>query len=324
MKFVILSYMDNNEPRILFQSPPMIDEEVLDKTPLLMNIHKEEDFYIEPFGDYCSGNLLFSVPNTAEPNKKEVLQISIVISEGAINGTMAQELLNGFKKEALKIDEIFKAFYIRTNMYPDSQDKFNALRNLVFNFEKSFPEENVMQTTFTKNVLLFVFGLEQAGKTTIIKTLRNEAVDEVLPTINVEVSNVALKDFCLILYDAPGQVKFKELWQPYLNMNLSGLVFVLDVVHRMKYETAKEILFEIATDRRLLDLPLLVLFNKTDLVEPNIDILVQSMELNKFVKRPIKWFITSGIQNKNIIEAFTWLAQEISRIRKESSSLVVE
>ena len=77
MKFVILSYMDNNEPRILFQSPPMIDEEVLDKTPLLMNIHKEEGFYIEPFGDYCSGNLQFSVPNTAEPNKKEILQISI-------------------------------------------------------------------------------------------------------------------------------------------------------------------------------------------------------------------------------------------------------
>jgi len=221
--------MEIDGPRILVQSPPMIDEEVLDKTPLLMNIHKEEGFYIEPFGEYCSGNLIFSVPNTADPNKKEYLQISIVISKGIVNGTMAHELLNSFKKEAQKIEDIFKAFYIKTNTYPDSPDKFNALRNLVFNFEKSFPEENVMKKTFTKNVLLLVFGLEQVGKTTAIKILRKEATEDVLPTINVEVSNVTLKDLCLIIYDSPGQAKFRDLLAPYLNMELDGLVFVVDV-----------------------------------------------------------------------------------------------
>ncbi len=205
--------------------------------------------------------------------------------------------------------------YVKIEKFPDSLEKFNALRSLLFNFNKSFPEENVLQQA-TKSGRVFIFGLELAGKTTLIKQLKNEDITVIPPTINVAVTKALLQDLCLIIYDAPGQTNLKDLWVPYLKRDLDGLVFVMDVVHRMKYPAAKEVLFDIATNRNLLTVPLLILFNKKDLFQPNIDILIQDLELNKFHGRPIKWFLTSALNGDNVQEAFLWLAEEISKKKR--------
>lgn len=313
MKFVILSYLGEQGPRILFQDPGLIDEEVIDKVPLFLNLHQEPGLYVEPFDNYCSANLIFTLPNEEKGGKKEYLQISIIITKGAIDPDFSRELLLGFKDELLKIGHVYKALSSNIKKDEVSREKFDAIRNLVLKFGKSFPVENVLKKKNTQNAKIFVFGLDNAGKTTIINRLKQQKVQEVLPTLEVEISKTLFEEFCIIIYDAPGQEQFRGLWKPYLNMELDALVFVMDIVHRINYPPSKELLFEIASHRNVLHLPLLIIFNKIDLVQPNIDVLAQELDLSKFTNRPVKWFPTSAINNKNITEAFAWLVNEISK-----------
>ncbi|MFX1495030.1 MAG: PAS domain S-box protein, partial [Promethearchaeota archaeon] len=70
---------------------------------------------------------------------------------------------------------------------------------------------------------------------------------------------------------------------------------------------------EIVGMPELSELPLLILFNKIDLEEePNINELVDDMGLKKLGKMPMKFFLTSGINNINIDEAFNWLSLKIA------------
>ena len=94
-----------------------------------------------------------------------------------------------------------------------------------------------------------------------------------------------------------------KLWKPYLK-DQDGLIFVLDVHDKLKFPDARALLHEIAGKPELSELPLLIMFNKVDLGEPNIEDLVEAMGLKRLGKRPIKYFLTSGIKNKNVDEIF--------------------
>ncbi|MFX1490295.1 MAG: PAS domain S-box protein, partial [Promethearchaeota archaeon] len=59
-------------------------------------------------------------------------------------------------------------------------------------------------------------------------------------------------------------------------------------------------------------LPLLILFNKIDYQHPDIKELEKAMGIKKLGKRPMKSYMTSGIKNINIDEAFNWLSLKIS------------
>ena len=95
-------------------------------------------------------------------------------------------------------------------------------------------------------------------------------------------------------------------------MKQDALVFVMDVVHRMRYNAAKNLLHEIANRPNLNDLPLLILFNKIDLIKPDITQLIKELEIKTIKGRPLKCFLTSAIQNIGVDESFEWLVQEIS------------
>ena len=94
----------------------------------------------------------------------------------------------------------------------------------------------------------------------------------------------------LLTYDVPGQSKFKDLWKPYLK-DQDGLIFVLDVHDKLKFPDARALLHEIVGKPELSELPLLILFNKVDLGEPNVEDLVEAMGLKRLGKRPIKVFL---------------------------------
>jgi len=155
MKYVILSYLHPEEgAKILLQDSGIIEDEVLSEIPNLLNSHNshnEQGFFIHRMNNFCSGNYIFFIPND------QLLQISIIVSEGSIDADFTQELLTGFQNEAGKIEELYKALDVKK--YDDGIEKFNALRNLVLKFGKSFPEENVLQQG-KKNSMVFIFGLD--------------------------------------------------------------------------------------------------------------------------------------------------------------------
>ena len=315
MRILILSHRNLFFPPYIFlKVPETIERDDLKQVPTLIELY-EDGFFKHMFGTFKTANLLFDIPSKYSRTKKERLLISIIVdNKNKINTTLAQELLEGFVEEFKKIKKAYKAFYVDSQVYQGDLGKLEEIRTLLKTFNTSFPEERVIFEQ--KEAKVLIFGLSMAGKTTIIKTRRKSVLKTIFPTINVDISRILVNNVSLLTYDTPGQEKFKEIWKPYLKKQ-DGLIFVLDVSDKLKFTDARALLHEIVGMPELSELPLLILFNKIDLEEPNINDLVDDMGLKKLGQMPMKFFLTSGINNINIDEAFNWLSLKIAeRIEK--------
>ncbi|MFX1443715.1 MAG: PAS domain S-box protein, partial [Promethearchaeota archaeon] len=296
-------------PKIFFKVPESVESEESNQIPTLLELY-DKGFFVHTFGSIISANLIFRIRSEYSPGKIERLMISIVIdNKSKFNMTLSQELLERFANELKKIEEGYKAFYTTSNVYEGDPAKLTEINELLFNFYKSLPEENIIFER--KDARILIYGLSQAGKTTIIKCRRKSIFKNTPPTISVDISRIIINNISLLTYDTPGYPKYRELWKPYLK-GQDGLIFVLDINDRIKFPDARDLLHTIAHMPEMSELPLLIMFNKIDLIDPNIEYLTQAMDLDKLGGRPIKYFLTSAVKNINIDDAFNWLALQIS------------
>jgi len=289
--------------------PETIQRDDIKQVPLLIDLY-ESGFFKHTFGTFKTANLIFDIPSKYSKTGKERLLISLVIDgKSKIKSNLAEQFLEGVVEEFKKIEEVFKAFYVDSRVYKGDPSKLEEIRRLLNTFHISFPEEEVIFEQ--KEAKILIFGLSMAGKTTIIKTRRKSVSKTTFPTINVDISRILVNNVSLLTYDIPGKYKAKDLWKPYLK-NQDGLIFVLDVTDKIKFSYARELLHDIAGKPELSELPLLILYNKTEIKQPDMKELDEAMGVQKLGKRPMKSFLTSGIKNINIDEAFNWLSLRIA------------
>ncbi|MFX1567573.1 MAG: ADP-ribosylation factor-like protein [Promethearchaeota archaeon] len=289
--------------------PETIQRDDIKQVPLLIDLY-EKGFFKHTFGTFKTANLIFKIPSEYSRTKEERLLISLVIDgKSKINSALVEEFLEGFVEEFKKIKDAFKGFYVNSRIYNGDSAKLEEIRILLETFHTSFPEQEIIFEQ--KEAKILIFGLTMAGKSTIIKTRRKSVSKTTFPTINVDISRILVNNVSLLTYDIPGKYKAKQLWKPYLK-NQDGLIFVLDVTDRIKFSFARELLHEIAGIPELWELPLLILYNKIDLKQPDINELDEAMGVKKLTRRPMKSYLTSGIKNINIDEAFNWLSLKIA------------
>ncbi|MFW9970071.1 MAG: PAS domain S-box protein [Candidatus Odinarchaeota archaeon] len=310
MRILVLSHRNPYFPPYIFlKSPETIQRDDIKQVPLLIDLY-EEGFFKHTFGTFKTANLIFDIPSEYSNKEKEHLLVSIVVDgKSNINSTLAEEFLVGLVQEFKKIENAFKAFYVGSRIYKGDPAKLEEIKTLLNTFYASFPEEQVIYEQ--KEAKILIFGLSMSGKTTIIRTRRKSVSKTTFPTINVDISRILVNNVSLLTYDVPGKYRVKELWKPYLK-NQDGLIFVLDVSDTIKFSFARELLHEIAGKPELSELPLLILYNKIDLKKSDIDDLDEAMGVKKLGKRPIKSFLTSGIKNVNVDEAFNWLSLKLA------------
>ena len=296
-------------PCIFLKMPETIQRDDIKQVPLLIDLY-EKGFFKHTFGTFQTTNLIFKIPSEYSRTKEERLLISLVIdSKSKINSALAEELLEGFVEEFKKIKDAYKGFYVNSKIYKGDSAKLEEMRVLLDTFHTSFPEQEVIFEQ--KEAKILIFGLTMAGKSTIVKTRRKSVSKTIFPTINVDISRILVNNISLLTYDIPGKYKAKQLWKPYLK-NQDGLIFVLDATDKIKFSFARELLHEIAGIPELWELPLLILYNKIDLKQPDINELDEAMGVKKLARRPMKSYLTSGIKNLNIDEAFNWLSLKIA------------
>ena len=283
--------------------------EDLKQIPSLMDLY-EQGFFIHMFGSVKSANHIFEIPSEYARGRRELLLISIVIDINSnINFDLMKELLEGFEKEFKKIQDAYKGLYVDEKNFEDNRNKLEEIRNLFYNFYETLPTENLIYDR--KDAKILVFGLFQAGKTTIINCLKKTITQNNLPTTHIDISRILLNNLSLYIYDTPGQLKYRNLWKPYLK-NQDGLVFVLDIADKEKYDSARDTLHKIIDIPELSDIPLLIIFNKTDLLQPEINDFSNIIGIKELGDRNFKCFYTCGITGKNVDDAFNWLTSKIS------------
>ena len=166
-----------------------------------------------------------------------------------------------------------------------------------------------------KTVRILVLGLDNAGKSTIIKQVMKEDLSKVAPTFGFEIKTVRYRDFRLDFWDIGGQKSIRPYWQNCFEQT-DAVMWVVDSTDIQRLPACRQELFELMTQSRLHFIPLLVLANKQDLAAAKEKAEIEMfLSLHKLKKN--RWLVsrTSAYKNKGIDEGIDWLLSQVQKQR---------
>ena len=169
-----------------------------------------------------------------------------------------------------------------------------------------------------KKARILMFGLDGAGKTSILYQLKFSGLIKTTQTIGFNIETIKYKDLYIDIWDIGGFSIFPNdediiLFKHYYQ-NTDGIIFVIDCNDKKRFGKANKGLLEIIKDEKLKNLPLLIFGNKQDLneaISPNE--LTKYLEYEKIINN--KWLIqgSSALNGKGIKEGFDWLTNTLSK-----------
>ncbi len=115
-----------------------------------------------------------------------------------------------------------------------------------------------------KEARILVLGLDNAGKTTILKALSEEDISTIMPTQGFNIKALTQDGFKLNVWDIGGQKAIRPYWKNYYE-NTDGLVYVVDSSDEARLKECQEELKSLMEEETLSKVTLLVFANKQDL-----------------------------------------------------------
>lgn len=164
----------------------------------------------------------------------------------------------------------------------------------------------------TKEYRLLMLGLDGAGKTTVLYTMKLGDFPNSIPTIGFNYETLLYNKVKLNLWDCSGQDKLRILWKHYYT-NTKALIFVIDSSDKERLEEVKEIIYGICSEEELFGVPLLILANKQDIASIGSKELKNKIGFHEIKGRNIKFQETCALDGTGLKEGFTWLVQELKK-----------
>ena len=116
-----------------------------------------------------------------------------------------------------------------------------------------------------KEVRILILGLDNAGKTTILKRLCGEPIDTIEPTLgfNIQTLQHSNSGYNLNLWDVGGQTSIRAYWRNYFEAT-DGLIWVVDSSDQLRLQLCKDELLKLLQHEKLAGATLLIMANKQD------------------------------------------------------------
>ncbi|CAD7927497.1 unnamed protein product [Amoebophrya sp. A25] len=111
-----------------------------------------------------------------------------------------------------------------------------------------------------KEARILVLGLDNAGKTTILKKLSEEDISHIMPTQGFNIKSLVHDGFKLNVWDIGGQKTIRPYWSNYFESS-DCLVYVIDSSDRRRLEESGSELNELLQEDKLSSIPLLIFAN---------------------------------------------------------------
>ncbi|XP_054732156.1 ADP-ribosylation factor-like protein 2 [Anastrepha obliqua] len=164
-----------------------------------------------------------------------------------------------------------------------------------------------------KEMRILLLGLDNAGKTTILKRFNGESIDTISPTLGFNIKTLEHNGYMLNLWDVGGQKSLRSYWRNYFE-STDGLVWVVDSADRMRLESCKQELRVLLQEERLAGATLLVLANKQDLPGAlSANDIKDILQLDDITTH--HWLVVgvSAVTGEKLLGAMDWLIDDIAK-----------
>ena len=87
-------------------------------------------------------------------------------------------------------------------------------------------------------IKVVMVGLDRAGNTTLLYALKLGEIVTTIPTIGFIVETLDYKDTHITMWDVGGQVKFRHLWEYYIQA-MAGFIYCVDSTDKERLEESR-------------------------------------------------------------------------------------
>merc|ERR1712070_859279 len=157
---------------------------------------------------------------------------------------------------------------------------------------------------------ILMLGLDNSGKTTILKKLSDEDISHVMPTQGFNIKSLLQDNFKLNVWDIGGQKTIRPYWKNYFE-NTDALIYVVDSSDKRRLEEAAQELGELTEEDKLTGIPVLVFANKQDLMNAvAAEEIVEAMSLMDIKDRAWQIQAASAKQGMGLTEGMEWVVKQ--------------
>ncbi|XP_012937099.1 ADP-ribosylation factor-like protein 3 [Aplysia californica] len=163
---------------------------------------------------------------------------------------------------------------------------------------------------------ILLLGLDNSGKTTLLKVLASEDITHITPTQGFNIKSVQSKGFKLNVWDIGGQRRIRPYWKNYFE-NTDLLIYVIDSSDRKRFEETGEELTELLEEEKLAGVPVLIFANKQDLLTAaKASDIAEGLNLNAIRDREWQIQACSAMSGEGVKEGVEWMTKTCNSRKK--------
>ncbi|KAE8233378.1 hypothetical protein CF326_g1576 [Tilletia indica] len=168
--------------------------------------------------------------------------------------------------------------------------------------------------------ILFV-GLDNSGKTTILKRINGESIEEIAPTLGFNIKTFIHRGFTLNVWDIGGQRSLRPYWRNYFERT-DAVVWVVDSCDTARMQDCHDELWSLLGEERLAGATILIFANKQDIPGAMTSEDVRKhLELDNITTHAWRIQPCSAVTGSNLLTGLDWLVNDVaSRIYYHGAS----
>ncbi|KAK6590835.1 hypothetical protein RS030_121995 [Cryptosporidium xiaoi] len=163
-----------------------------------------------------------------------------------------------------------------------------------------------------REMRILVLGLDNAGKTTIVRNFAGEDILLIQPTLGFNIKTLIHGKYRLNTWDIGGQKTIRSYWRNYFE-STDGIIWVVDSTNIDRIESCNEELQKLLSEERLSGASLLVFANKQDLpnaLEP--EKIAEALSLSEIKNRHWRIQPCCGLNGNGIDKGIDWIVNDIA------------
>ncbi len=166
-----------------------------------------------------------------------------------------------------------------------------------------------------KELRILILGLDNAGKTTILRKFCGDPIDTIEPTLGFNIKTLEHHGFSLNVWDVGGQKTIRAYWRNYFERT-DGLIWVVDSADQVRLEICRKELCGLLEQEKLAGASLLIFANKQDVRGAlTAEEIAEALGLrgnSSFQNR--HWSIRgcSAVTGEGLVDGMDWLTDDVA------------